>query len=237
MTVRSVDRSDNSVTRSLSEALRDNTQTMHRRAERSGVISDIVKGKADLAAYALFIRNLLPVYQALEHHLDDCRHAAGVARVARTELYRSQALESDLNAICGDSWLQVLPLTPSAKRYAGHIAGIGADCPPLLIAHAYVRYLGDLSGGQIMKRLLGRSLGLGSLALAFYAFPEIAGLDAFKTQYREAIDQAGREVGDESAVVDEAILAFKLNIDISMEVRALSMSLRGREAGVTTAVL
>lgn len=235
--MQSVDRPESSVTRSLSEALRDDTQTMHRRAERSGVISDIVRGKADRAAYALFLRNLLLVYQTLEHHLDDCRNATGVAHIARGELYRSRALEADLNAICGDNWLQALPLTPSARRYAQHIARIGDDCPSLLIAHAYVRYLGDLSGGQIMKRLLRRSLGLGSLELAFYEFPQIADLDVFKTQYRRAIDQAGYDVADKNVIVDEAILAFELNIEVSMEVRARSMSLRSREDGIEMAAL
>lgn len=237
MAMRLVDQPDSPVTRSLSVALRDDTQTMHRRAERSGVISDIVKGKADLAAYALFIRNLLPVYQALEQRLDDCRHAAGVSHIALTELYRSQLLESDLKAISGENWRKLHPLTPSARHYTRHVAAIGVSCPSLLIAHAYVRYLGDLSGGQIMSRLLGRSLGLGSSALAFYQFPEIADLDEFKVHYREAIDRAGHEVACKNAVVDEAILAFELNIDVSIEVQALSMSRQTREADIARAAL
>ena len=48
---------------------------------------------------------------------------------------------------------------------------------PRLIAHAYVRYLGDLSGGRIVGRILARSPGLGPEALSFYDFPGIADPD------------------------------------------------------------
>jgi len=87
-----------------------------------------------------------------------------------------------------------------------------------LIAHAYIRYLGDLYGGQILRRILARSLGLGAPSLSFYDFPAIADAEAFKAGYRAALDQAALEIEDCAGVVEEAALAFELNIAVSMAV-------------------
>jgi len=53
-----------------------------------------------------------------------------------------------------------------------------ADPSPLL-AHAYVRYMGDLSGGQIIRRRLAKAYGLelsnAGSGLDFYDFKELGG--------------------------------------------------------------
>jgi heme oxygenase len=87
-----------------------------------------------------------------------------------------------------------------------------------LVSHAYVRYFGDLSGGQILKKLLGKSLSLPAEALTFYDFP---GRDAqtLKTEMRDALDRAGRIAEDPEMLVLEAISAFQHNIDVSREVQ------------------
>jgi heme oxygenase (biliverdin-producing, ferredoxin) len=85
-----------------------------------------------------------------------------------------------------------------------------------LIAHAYTRYLGDLSGGQIVKLRLARSLNLSFEALSFYDFPAILDIAAFKSDYRTAINRAGDESEECDAIVEEGMLAFALNIELSV---------------------
>jgi heme oxygenase len=46
--------------------LREATADLHRRAERSGVIADLLHGRATRSGYALWLRNLLPAYRNLE---------------------------------------------------------------------------------------------------------------------------------------------------------------------------
>jgi heme oxygenase len=82
-----------------------------------------------------------------------------------------------------------------------------------------VRYLGDLSGGQVLARVLARSLGVGSEALRFYAFPEIADAERFKAEYRRALDRSAALMLDPSEVVEEAALAFQLDIELSEAVQ------------------
>jgi heme oxygenase len=78
--------------------------------------------------------------------------------------------------------------------------------------------MGDLSGGQIMQDMLIRTLGLGAESLAFYRFPGIADLTAYKELIRRDLDDAGREIADPASVAAEAAAAFRHNIEISMAV-------------------
>jgi heme oxygenase len=74
--------------------------------------------------------------------------------------------------------------------------------------------MGDLSGGQAIGRVVARAYDLGpDGGLAFYAFPEIPDIAAFKNRFREALDALGRRV-DAGRVVDEARHAFRRNGDI-----------------------
>jgi heme oxygenase len=177
-------------------------------------------GRASVAAYALFLRNLLPAYEAMERGLDRHRAAPGVRLVARREVFRGAALAADLEALHGAGWRDDLPVLPAARRYADRVAAATVGGGAGLIAHAYVRYLGDLNGGRVMKTLLARSLGLGPHLLAFYDFPEIADLASFKADYRQGLDSAEAEIGDVDAVVEEGFAAFELNIAVSDAVAA-----------------
>ena len=73
---------------SLLGALRERTRNLHMLAERSGMIADILQGRATREGYALLLRNLLPVYQTLEQQL--ARHVGTqpVGPVVRPELER-----------------------------------------------------------------------------------------------------------------------------------------------------
>ena len=208
--------------RGLAETLRERTQALHLEAERSGIIREILRGQASRYGYALLLRNLLPAYLRLEDGLERARAAPAVAMVAQPQVYRAAALASDLTALSGPDWERELPLLPAGQRYADRVAAAAAQGDGTrLIAHAYARYLGDLNGGQIVLRLVARSLGLEAPALRFYEFPGIADLDAFKRAYRETLDAAGlAAAGTVQRVVAEARAAFRHNIAVSMAVHA-----------------
>jgi heme oxygenase len=204
----------------LAAALRERTRALHVQAERSGIVREILRGRASRHGYALLLRNLLPAYRELERGLERHRHAPGVRAAARPVLYRAPALAADLAALCGPAWSRSLPLLPAGERYADRVAAAGSRDGARLIGHAYARYLGDLSGGQILRRLLGRSLGLGPGCLAFYDFPDIPDPEGFKAGYRAALDRAALEIVDVDGVVEEAAAAFRLNIEVSEAVLA-----------------
>jgi heme oxygenase (biliverdin-producing, ferredoxin) len=209
---------------SLLGALRERTRELHTQAERSGIIADILHGRATREDYALLLRNLLPVYQALEAHLAGHAVSPPVGPIVRPELIRAGAIEADLSLLSIET--SALPVLAATADYVKAIEQASGGDGGRLIAHAYTRYFGDLSGGQIVKRLLARSLNLPPAALSFYDFPGIADIPTFKSDYRAAINRAGDESKDFDAIVEEGALAFELNIDLSVALHAQAASMR-----------
>lgn len=208
----------------LTEALRERTWALHTEAERSGIINDILRKKVDRRGYALFLRNLLPAYRAMETALRVGRHRSIFRAFARPELYRAERIDADLSALVGADWERDLEELPAATLYADRLAAAAEGDGGRLVGHAYVRYFGDLSGGQVLKRLLGTALNLPPEALSFYEFPEIADPLAFKNAMREAIDGDVASSCVSGAVIDEAMRAFEHNIAISKAVQKLLLS-------------
>jgi heme oxygenase (biliverdin-producing, ferredoxin) len=211
---------DNSSSDSVVTALYFRTKTLHVEAERTGIIRNLLRGNASREGYVLLMRNLLPAYRVLEQGLSRHRGSPGLAELADYRLDRAGAIEADLVALGGNDWEQNIALLDAGKKYAGRIAKAAKGDGARLIAHAYTRYLGDLSGGLILQRLLVRSLGLRPAELSFYDFPRFSDLSVLKADYREALDRAGSLVADPLAVVEEGAIAFSLNIGLSCAVQA-----------------
>jgi heme oxygenase len=196
------------------------TKALHAEAERTGIIRSLLRGEASRAGYVLLLRNLLPAYRAMEHGLERHGGSPGLESLSRYRLGRARAIESDLVALCGERWMEDVPLLAAGEIYAERIAHAAEGNGMRLIAHAYTRYLGDLSGGQILQRLLARTLELCPSELAFYEFSHVPDLDLLKADYRRALDQAGAFAPDQQAVVEEGAIAFSMNIDLSCAVEA-----------------
>jgi heme oxygenase len=204
----------------LAARLRERTRDLHVAAERSGIIRELLRGGGTRDGYATLLRNLLPAYRELERGLERHADSPGVRLLAKPALYRAGAIEADLVELAGPRWGETLVLLPEGDYYACAIAAAADGDGVGLIAHAYMRYFGDLSGGRIMQRLLAKSLDLGAAAIAYYEFPAIADIAAFKADYRAALDRAGAEIGDAAPVLDAAVAGFEFNIALSEAVHA-----------------
>ncbi|WP_158807572.1 heme oxygenase (biliverdin-producing) [Beijerinckia sp. L45] len=195
--------------------LRERTQAIHREAERSGYIADLLRGRATRFGYAMYVASLLPAYEAMERHLSVDSPIPALRAFAAPGLARSAALRHDLHALASASD-GPMPILPEAQAYADAVAAQGESIG--LVAHAYARYLGDLSGGQILKPLLARTLGLEPAQLTFYDFPAIADIAACKTALREALDTIVPGTSESEHVVAEALAAFRHTIAVSTAV-------------------
>lgn len=92
---------------------------------------------------------------------------------------------------------------------------IGKQNPELLVAHAYTRYLGDLSGGQVLGKITQKSLGLSSKeGLSFFSFPGVSSPNRFKQLYRSRMNSIELTEREKAAVLEEAVSAFELNIQV-----------------------
>jgi heme oxygenase len=155
----------------LVQRMRARTAELHARAEQSGIVAAILAGQVSQSGYALYHRNLLPAYQAMERALLRSRGQPGIGEIAQPllyrVLYRACSIAGDLASLAGPGWAARLPLLPSGERYATRVAWAGRGHSALLIAHAYTRYLGDLNGGRILRRRLVRLFGPDFRAVAF----------------------------------------------------------------------
>ena len=84
--------------------------------------------------------------------------------------------------------------------------------PPRLIAHAWLRYLGDLNGGQIIGGIVRDSLQLPLGAPQFYEFPALIDPVADAGAWRVALDAAPFDAATHERIVDEACEGFRRHI-------------------------
>lgn len=96
---------------------------------------------------------------------------------------------------------------------------IGKENPEFLVAHAYTRYLGDLSGGQVLGRIAQKSMGLKDReGLAFFAFPGVSSPNLFKQLYRSRMNSVELTEEKRNGVLEEAVRAFEFNIQVQWNV-------------------
>lgn len=109
--------------------------------------------------------------------------------------------------------------TDTQKLIFMFILQIGRENPALLVAHAYTRYLGDLSGGQVLGKITQKSLGLSSKeGLSFFSFPGVTSPNRFKQLYRSRMDSIELTEAQRAEVLEEAVSAFELNIQVRTDV-------------------
>ena len=194
---------------SLPQRLKAATAEEHRRVERSGVMVALLRGRIERLAYLALLRNLQALYAALEPALLRQAVHPAVAPVVVPELFRRAALDSDLQALQRAADPPPAALHPATLAYVERLREIEATQPELLVAHAYVRYLGDLSGGQQLRRVVSRALALeGAAGTRFYDFGDSARVGALALRFRAALDEVGALARDADAIVAEAESAF-----------------------------
>jgi heme oxygenase len=94
---------------------------------------------------------------------------------------------------------------------------VGATWPGGFVAHHYTRYLGDLSGGLFIGKLMARQFGFETNGIGFYLFDEIADPAAFKDVYREQLDAVAWDAAERERVIDEVLAAYQFNTDLFVD--------------------
>jgi len=129
--------------------LRELTKEAHNNAERQEFVKILFSGKINPKLYATFLKNQHPQYEILEV----CAMPHGLLN-GLPDIRRAPAILQDFNELWTkeDGEPQILPIVDD---YIKHIMSI-KDQPERLMAHLYVRHMGDLAGGQmIAKRIPG----------------------------------------------------------------------------------
>lgn len=223
----------------IATLLRTRTAAVHDKVEKSQGAAWLARGELDRDEYIRFLMILWHVYEcdlhlpslhmchsqshcstlecALEEHAS---HPVLSFTYNPTLLSRATKLSADISYLLqtnDTAWrshpmhISLMDSAPSAlTRYVSRIQSVAQSPDPSpLLAHAYVRYLGDISGGQIIRSRIVKAYGLddGSGA-AFYDFNSLGGtgvarmgdLKKIKEWYRHNMDTS---VGDDVTLKGE----------------------------------
>lgn len=192
---------------SLPEVLRSATRELHGRAERSGVMAELLKGRLPRSRYVGLLRNLHDLYQALE-----------ARELPVDSMHRAAALADDLSLLHGAGWEHAYPLAAATTDY---VERLQRATPPALAAHAYVRYLGDLHGGQVIARLVRRVYALpAARGTRFYEFGDDDAVLALRTRLRGVLAGLPFSAADVDEAAEEARWAFTQHIRLFEELGA-----------------
>jgi heme oxygenase len=127
-------------------SLRDLTKEAHTNAERQEFVKILFSGSINPKLYATFLKNQHPTYEILEV----CAMSHPGLLTGLIDIRRAPAILADFQELWteADGDPQILPTT---EKYIKYILSI-KDQPEKLMAHIYVRHMGDLAGGQMISK-------------------------------------------------------------------------------------
>lgn len=191
--------------------LRELTREEHERTERAPFVSALLAGELPRSAYAGLLGQSYLFYRELEEAGAAWRGDRTVGSFVSDALLRAPALAADLAWLSGPAWRSALAPLPATSRYVERIREVCFTSRGAFVAHHYTRYLGDLSGGQIIRHKLRSIYDLDDDGLRFYTFDEIPRPKRFKDAYRALLDETEWDAGERTALIAEANEAFRHN--------------------------
>ena len=203
----------------LAIRLKEGTKESHSAAENTKFVASFLRGVVDYEEYRKLLTNFYYVYDTMEQRIRETEDPM-VQAIKSEDLERKEAIERDLEYYYGPDWKDKQTPSEACNTYCHRINEIAEKDPYLLIAHHYTRYIGDLSGGKILKEIAARVLkppvGKG---LDFYEFPSIPNAKEFKNNYRSVLDNLDCDEQQINALITEANYAFRLNMYMFEEIQ------------------
>ncbi len=205
----------------LAQQLREGTTKSHSMAENVSFVKSFLGGVVDKDSYRTLIANLYFIYDAIEKQICQNKENSAVSAIYFPELFRKQSLIKDLIYYYGEDWSTQIYPSSATSIYVNRINQIGLNNPELLIAHSYTRYIGDLSGGQILKKIAKNAMNLSdNQGTAFYDFDLIDDEKIFKDLYRNSLNNIPLTKQQVDQIIAEANLSFNLNMKIFQELNS-----------------
>lgn len=175
-------------------SLKEATAEIHRKAENTALMQSIMNGTVSEATYKNYLTQMYIVYARLETIV----RSQGIT-IEMPTLARSVRISADLEEI-SKQVTKEFGILPTTQKYVDYLGTIELSFPKV-ISHVYVRHMGDLYGGQMLKEKVP---GSGR----WYDFENA---DELKEKIRSKLT-------DKSDIVEEVIRAFEYNIAIFEEI-------------------
>lgn len=164
-------------------SLREITKDLHHEAETTKFAKMLLSGKIEKFEYTNYLYNLLAIYDPIEWY---GRRQGFFDKLS--DLPRLKAIAEDFRELDNGTYLYLTPATLEYQAYL-HQIGNDPDRKHLIKAHLYVRHMGDLNGGQIIKKQVAH--------ISSGKFYDFENADAMKVQIRQELTD---DLGDEARV-------------------------------------
>ena len=176
----------------------------HHQAEGMVFSRALLEGQVSPRQLAALVRALAPAYALLEQEGPELASALGARSIPWADLGRTTALQHDLAIV---SSLPTTPASAAAAIWLEQLKPLARQAPHRFMAHVYVRYGGDLSGGQQLAQQANAILSRHGLpALSFWAFEQ--DLPSLKHQLHDGFEAMKLSAEEEAELLEEAELAF-----------------------------
>ncbi len=207
----------------FSTVIRTASHAQHTEAETSMFMSAMLGGQLGVTAFRRYTEQLWFVYRALESAPATLADDPVAGPFIRPELARTAELERDLAFLGSPDWRAGLEPLPATAAYAERVEECARRWPGGFVAHHYTRYLGDFSGGQIIRGTAEKTWGFERKGdgVRFYVFEEIGNPAAFKREYRALLDALPVDDLEKQRVIEECKRAFALNTAVFRELGEL----------------
>ena len=197
----------------FAKQLKEGTKKSHSAAENTSFVASFLRGVVSKESYKKLVSDLYFVYSAMEEEVDNLKDHPVIGNLQLSDLNRKNSLEMDLRFYYGPIWRSLIKPSEACERYVNRIREVAKNEPELLVGHHYTRYLGDLSGGQILKGIAQKAMELGDgQGLKFYDFEKIEDTKAYKAGYRGILNDLSIDQHQADAIIVEANYAFRLNM-------------------------
>ena len=189
----------------------------HHQAEGMVFSRALLNGEATPQQLMALLEALLPGYTLLEQLAPAAADALG-GRLPWPDLVRSASLRHDLTALV-DAGLPSTAPSAASGMWCRRLTKLAQESPHQLMAHVYVRYGGDLSGGQQLGQQANAILARHGLpALGFWSFPQP--VSELKASLHGAIEALRLTATQEEELLAEAETAFLLTQRLLAELEA-----------------
>ncbi|MEU3710198.1 heme oxygenase (biliverdin-producing) [Streptomyces catenulae] len=197
----------------FSTQLRTASRPQHDATSGDSFLADLIGARLGVTAFRGYTEQLWFVYDALEEEAGRLARDPVAGPFVRPELTRAPELARDLAHFHGPSWRSRVAPLPETVAYTDRIRHCARHWPGGYVAHHYTRYLGDLSGGQVLRATAEKEWGFAPKGdgVRFYVFEGIANPAAFKREYRALLDAVRADDLERQRIIDECRRAFALN--------------------------
>ncbi|WBU37063.1 biliverdin-producing heme oxygenase [Homoserinibacter sp. YIM 151385] len=198
----------------FSARLRARTWSGHETSEGATFMAELLDGTRGAEDYAALAAQHLHIYRAIEETGRLAAVRLPLGGLLDPALERVPSIVADLRhlGVDPDGDDGILAALPATAEYAARVRQTASE-PVAYLAHHFTRYLGDLSGGQIIRTLLQRRFGYEADGVRFYRFEGIEKPKAYKDEYRTRLDALAETWSGEEqeTMIAEVLRAYAFN--------------------------